>query len=97
MKYTKRQYKKDIAAATAALERANDYFARINDFVSNYLDRHAADQKPEPAVLGNIWERADAAKRACVDRVSEIEDRYIRRNWTFSDYQFREMVTNNID
>lgn len=39
-KYTKRQYKKDLAAAIEKLQKAQAKFDRINDFVAAYQEKH---------------------------------------------------------
>lgn len=92
-KYTKRQYKKDLAAAIEKLQKAQAKFDRINDFAAAYQEKHNSF----PPVLGNLWERALTIKEACQERIDDIEDRYIRRNWTSADYQFQKLVAANID
>lgn len=92
-KYTKRQYKKDLAAAIEKLQKAQAKFDRINDFAAVYQEKHNSF----PPVLGNLWEQALTIKEACQERIDDIEDRYIRRNWTSADYQFQKLVAANID
>ena len=92
-KYTKRQYKKDLAAAIEKLQKAQAKFDRINDFVAAYQEKHNSF----PPVLENLWERSFEMKNACQERIDDIEDRYIRRNWTSADYQFQTLVAANID
>lgn len=87
-KYTKRQYRADIAA--------NEAKAKANaDLLKSFEDRANAGESI--AAMSDDWNDAHDATYAIESERQDIESRFRRRNWTWQDHSHHDLVMNNCD
>lgn len=90
-KYTRRQYDADVNANQAAI-------ASIDVAIEALHDEFNAD--PAAGIANGIGERFNALYDRRYELELErqaIESRWVRRNWTASDYSSWDLVTANAD
>jgi len=87
-KYTKRQYQKDLAAVAAAIEA-------VKIELSSFADRAEAGE--DVNAMSEAWNAAHDRQYELECEQHEIERRFARRDWSYQDYVFADLVAQNID
>lgn len=88
-KYTKAQYKKDIAANDAAAIEVKERLAVFDRMVDNGEKNTNEISDAWNATYDRGWELQQERE--------DIERRFRRRNWTWQDHSEYELVSQNID
>lgn len=88
-KYTKYQYKKDIAANDAAAIKVKELLAVFDRMVDNCEKITNEISDAWNATYDRGWELQQERE--------DIERRFRRRNWTWQDHSEYELVSQNID
>lgn len=88
-KYTKAQYKKDIAANDAAAIEVKERLAAFDRMVDNGEKITEEISDAWNAMYDREWEVQQERE--------DIERRFRRRNWTWQDHAEHDLVMMNID
>jgi hypothetical protein len=87
-KYTKRQYLADLAA--------NDADAAANKAaLDSFAERAEAGE--DVASMSEAWNAAHDREYEIEQERFAIEQRWMKRNWTWQDHSFSSLVSANID
>ena len=103
-KLTKREYNKSKTALQQQLQEVEnklsiiDNWSNTSKFYTNYSWKTATEQQKKTLdIIGEYWNGLHDKKDNIENDLHNLEIEYSKRNWSYSDYMFNELVMNNVD